>query len=432
MSTALVNCEIETFSVLSYSGKVTLIKSFSEEWGDVCVTRLLAAASGTLPESLDADGVHIAVDYFLSNESSSPKQLFVLSDGFGSCGDRLQRELQRAFSAGVDVVGVGLGLEPTAVDKAYYSYVTAATVAHLPEALRGLCSSQPASTETPDWYKRETTDLPQISSRVREEWKTHKDRKVYERLADRITKKLGVAHQVYLENTTGFSAAINLDICYVIDGTGSMSYYIQGAKTWIAEITKDICKRLKECGRDGNVKVACVIYRSSCCSSSASNEANVFDFDTAENLHQRIQSVKCSGGCGPAADVIGGIRKALDLRGWRRGSVQYLIEMGDQCPHGAYWNKSESKHNVEARKIDDDKRVIQSIRKRNMRFIFSTVVCETRNRLREGFKRNYDCPKEGLKLQELRSGVPTSGAQLHSPGLEFKKIILKSILSEIL
>ena len=276
----------------------------------------LSAAYSTLRESLDADGIHIAVDYFLANESSNPKQLFVFTDGFGSSGNRLKHKTKRATLAGVDVVGVGLRLEQTAVDKSYYSFVTAATVAHLPEALKGLCSSQPFATETPDWYKRESTAMKSISSKVKEEWKAHKDRKVYEGLADHISDKLSGAHHVYLENTTGFSSTMNLDVCYVIDGTGSMSSYIHGAKIWIVEITKDICKNLEECGRQGNVKVACVIYRSSCCSTSYSNSPNIFDFDFAENLSQRIHSVKCSGGCGPAADVMGGIKWALNLSAW--------------------------------------------------------------------------------------------------------------------
>ena len=432
MATALDNCEIKSFSILSYSGKVTLIKSFSEKWGDACVLRLLAAANSTLPESLDADGIHIAVNYFIANESSNPKQLFVFTDGFGSSGDRLQHEIKRATLAGVDVVGVGLGLEQTAVDKAYYSYVTAATVAHLPEALRGLCSSQPSATETPDWYKQESTAMQHISSKVKEEWKTHKNRKIYEGLADHISDKLSVAHHVYLESMTGFSASMNLDVCYVIDGTGSMSSYIREAKTWIVEITKDLCKSLKECGRQGDVKVACVIYRSSCCSTSPRNRADIFDFDFAENLSQRIQSVTCSGGCGPAADVMGGIEWALNLSGWRSDAVQYLIEMGDECPHGAYWNKVSTKDDVSADKIEKDKRLIRSIRDRKMKFIFSTVVSGVRERLGKGFKENYDSAKDGLELQELDFCGSTTGVKIQSPGAEFKKIILESILSEIL
>ena len=427
IAAALDNCEIETFTVMTFSDQVTLIKSFAEEWGEACVCRLLTAATDTRPGSLDADGIHIAVDYFLASESANQKQMFVFTDGYGSCGSRLQKEQQRAALAGIDVIGVGLGIEQTAVDKAYYSSVTAATVAHLPEALRGLFLVQPTS-DTPDWYEQQATSDSLIVADVQKEWNQHSSRKIYEGLADRISDELHVSHKVYVESTGGFSSQMKMDVCYVIDGTGSMSSYISAAKNWIVEITQDICKNLQQSGRSGDIRVACVIYRSSCCRDESYNEPDIFEFDKAENLGPRIQKVHTSGGCGAAADVIGGLKWALNLSRWRSDAVQYIIEMGDEAPHGDYWNISNSKHDRTKIQMQNDQKVIQSIRDRNIKLIFSTVVSGIRDRLRNGLQENYNCASKGLKLQELdfcKSGIS-------SPGAEFKKIILKSVLSEIL
>jgi hypothetical protein len=79
--------------------------------------------------------------------ASSPrgalKRLFVLTDGFGSGGSKmLAAALRRAEAAGVEVVGVAVGLEPSAVPRSYGRWITAALPGDLPDALEALFGAE--------------------------------------------------------------------------------------------------------------------------------------------------------------------------------------------------------------------------------------------------------------------------------------------------
>ena len=417
---ALDTCSIDTFCMFAFSDKVTVIKTMEMEWNEQCVFRLLSAASCTGPASADADCLHTVVSYMNSVRNGYPKFVFMFTDGFGSCGSRLHQELIEAWKQDVQVIGIGLGLEQPVVDKTYYSYITAATVAHLPEAFRSYASSSP-TVGSDLWYDSEK-GLDSHEKELEDVWKLHKGKKVF---GDDLTEELTVVLDAYAEHKTNFSQTMELDICYVIDGTGSMSSYISKAKTWIVNITKDISEQMSSSGRRDDIRVACVIYRSSCCSSSSSDKPDLFDFMSANELAPKIASVKCRGGCGPAADVIGGLTWALQ-RNWRTNAKKILIEMGDQCPHGEYWNKS--RHGRSDAEIEADKRVVRRIGERDIKFMFSTVVPGVRDLLKKGLRENYNDVKRGHKLEEL----DFARDKITGPGDAFKQLILKSIIKEIL
>ena len=419
IGSALDICSIDTFCMFAFSDKVTVIKTMEMEWNEQCVFRVLAAASCTGPASADADCLHTVVNYMNTVRNGYPKFIFMFTDGFGSCGNRLREELVEAWKQDVQVIGIGLGLEQPVVDKTYYSYITAATVAHLPEAFRSYACSVPV-IGSDMWYDSDKV----LDSRVKElgdVWSLHKNNKVF----DDLTEELTFIHDAYAQGKTNFSQAMELDICYVIDGTGSMSSYIHAAKDWIVRITNDISGQMSSSGRSADIRVACVIYRSTCC--SAWDKTNLFDFMSADTLAPKIASVQCNGGCGPAADVIGGLNWALQ-QNWRLSAKKILIEMGDECPHGKYWNKSISKHDRSDAEIAADKVVVRQIAERDIKFMFSTVVPGVRDLLRNGLRDNYNGVKKGQKLEELdfaRSNIST-------PGDTFKQLILQNIIKEIL
>ena len=416
---ALDSCSIDTFCMFAFSDKVSLIKTMEMEWNEQCVFRILAAASRTGPASADADCLHTILNYMNGVKNGYPKIIFMFTDGFGSCGTGLRQELVEAWKLDVQVIGIGLGLEQPVVDKTYYSYITAATVAHLPEAFRSYASS--SSTVRSDlWYDSEKV----LDSRAKElggVWSLYKNNKVF----DDLTEELTVVHDAYAEDKTNFSRRMELDICYVIDGTGSMSSYISGAKHWIRRITNDISAQMSSSGRSDDIRVACVIYRSSCCRSD--NGPNLFPFMSADALARNIASVKCGGGCGPAADVIGGLKWALQYN-WRPNAKKILIEMGDECPHGSYWNRNPHKHDRTSRQIAADRAVVRRLSERGIKFMFSTVVPRVRDLLRNGLSETYNDAKKGLKLEELEFGR----GNISGPGDAFKQLILQNIIKEIL
>ena len=418
IASALEICSIDTFCVFAFADRVTAIKPMEMQWDDQGVFRLLTAATNTGTASVDADCLRVVRSYLENIRNGYPKFVLMFTDGFGSCGNRLLEELIRAWKSNIQVIGIGLGLEQPVVDKTYYSYVTAATASHLPEALRSYAMAIPV-TSGETWYDDKEA-LVIRDAELDKEWSLLEDNRVF----DNLIEELGVLHEVYAEKTTNLCPRMQLDICYVIDGTGSMSSYISQAKDWIVKITNDISSKMSSAGRSGDIQVACVIYRSSCCSSGQSDQPNIFNFMPANELGERISSVRTSGGCGPAADVIGGLRWALQQR-WRSNSKKILIEMGDQCPHGSYWNKH--RHDRE-QPLESDKAVVKEIRRREIKFMFSTVVADVRDLLRNGLRENYNDIEKGYELEELDF---TKG-NIKGPGEEFKKLILGNVIKEIL
>ena len=421
IASALEICSIDTFCVFAFADRVTAIKPMEIQWDDQCVFRLLAAATNTGTASVDADCLHVVLSYLETIRNGYPKFVLMFTDGFGSCGNRLRKELIRAWKSNIQVIGIGLGLEQPVVDKTYYSYIAAATASHLPEALRSYAMAIPV-TSSETWYD-EKKPLVSRAAELEEQWSLHEDNKVF----DNLTEELGVLHEVYTETTTNLSATMKLDICYVIDGTGSMWPYIHQAKDWIVRITKDIAIKMSSADRSGDIQVACVIYRSSCCRPPPYDRLDIFDFMPANELGRQISSVQTGGGCGSAADVIGGLRCALQ-RNWRTNSKKILIEMGDECPHGSYWNKCTSKHDRTDSQIEIDKAVVREIRNKEIKFMFSTVVPGVRDLLKKGLRDNYNDSKKGYELEEL----DFTRGNIKGPGEEFKKLILDNVIKEIL
>ncbi|XP_062514237.1 uncharacterized protein LOC134189858 [Corticium candelabrum] len=424
IASALEICSIDTFCVFAFADRVTAIKPMEMQWDDQGVFRLLTAATNTGTASVDADCLRVVRSYLENIRNGYPNFVLMFTDGFGSCGNRLREELIRAWKANIQVIGIGLGLEQPVVDKTYYSYVTAATASHLPEALRSYAMAIPV-TSGETWYDDKETLVISYAD-LDKEWSLLEDNRVF----DNLIEELGVLHEVYVEKTTNLSPTMQLDICYVIDGTGSMSSYIRQAKDWIVKITNDISSKMSSAGRSGDIQVACVLYRSSCCrphGPGASNKPNIFDFMLADQLGERISDVKTGGGCGSAADVIGGLKWALQQK-WRPNSKKILIEMGDQCPHGSYWNKSTHKHDRSSSQIESDKAVVREIRNKEITFMFSTVVKGVRDLLRIGLRDNYNDSKKGYELEEL----DFSRGNIKGPGEAFKHLILDNVIKEIL
>ena len=89
---ALAQLDLESFSILLFGETVRLIKSSDIPWSRAAIFVLLKQLSfDTEFATLDADAIQCALALLTSSNVRGPKKIFVLSDGYGSCGARLSQ-----------------------------------------------------------------------------------------------------------------------------------------------------------------------------------------------------------------------------------------------------------------------------------------------------------------------------------------------------
>ena len=86
---ALSRLSLESFSILLFGERVRIIKSHEMPWDSAAIFTLLSSLSFDAEfASMDADAVECAVAVLDRSSQAGPKKVFVLTDGYGSCGLR--------------------------------------------------------------------------------------------------------------------------------------------------------------------------------------------------------------------------------------------------------------------------------------------------------------------------------------------------------
>jgi hypothetical protein len=94
MIAALEQCEIP-FSIVLFGEHVRIIKTEEQGWGPAVLWTLMSHLRTREDVTYDADGIEAALR-LVSMRSDAEKKIFVLSDGYGTCGLRLPLVLDRA------------------------------------------------------------------------------------------------------------------------------------------------------------------------------------------------------------------------------------------------------------------------------------------------------------------------------------------------
>lgn len=99
----------------------------------------------------------------------------------------------------------------------------------------------------------------------------------------------GDSHELKLQYAQ--PGSMTIDICFMLDITGSMRPWLEACKAQLREIAASIAPRiLKEYpSLDITLRYGMVAYRDVC---DGSNQFNVLDFTDADALHAKV----CSGG----------------------------------------------------------------------------------------------------------------------------------------
>lgn len=125
-----------------------------------------------------------------------------------------------------------------------------------------------------------------------------------------------------------------LDIAFVIDSTGSMMSYINGAKESIKEIMTQSQIRFKRFKADETLlKFGIVAYRDHPPQES-SFVTKIQDFTTYQSASAFLDSLTASGGGDPPEAVLDGLNEAVHSLKWRDTSEKILFLLLDNPGHG--------------------------------------------------------------------------------------------------
>lgn len=125
-----------------------------------------------------------------------------------------------------------------------------------------------------------------------------------------------------------------LDVAFVIDSTGSMMSYINGAKESIREIMIQSQIRFKRCKADEMLlKFGIVAYRDHP-PQEKSFVTKIQDFTTYQSASAFLNILTASGGGDPPEAVLDGLNEAVHSLKWRDTSEKIIFMLLDNPGHG--------------------------------------------------------------------------------------------------
>ena len=314
------------FSLLTAGRSTTLVKDVTHEWNQYAKAMVYEAIQFTDDSSNVADAVLHATEICSKSTSSKAKKtMFVITDGYDDTPRKLRMSLSYAESVGIQTIGLGVGYFSDAIMSYFPNYVVVNNPKILPDGLRQFYCGEGTvdSTEKAIKYQIEEEKYVQHGgktfSKLEEVWKENMA-EVYKEEVEK-TK-----HALYLAMSPARTAfnVMSIDLCFVMDTTGSMTPHIVSAKKYILKMTNDIKKNVEEkCGRQAKLRVGFVSYK------VVGNTGHLQNQPFTENIAQVksvLDTVRASGGRGHE-DKYDGMSKAMSFT-WE-STARFLVLIGD-------------------------------------------------------------------------------------------------------
>lgn len=209
---------VSNVSLFVFGESVQLVKPTDQEWDAACVLSLLSRFRQKHPCTHDADALRHALA--LLERQTGEKKVFMLTDGYGVGGLLpFAKQLKKAESAGIDVIGVSVGVDESNVDQVFGKWCKAALPPAVPDALRELFSDERSGALT-------SAHAADIELKL-EKWKLRGEasgtvdiKEMYRSFAE-LQKELRKTRIATLERGDRLDT-ITVDLVFVVDMTGSM------------------------------------------------------------------------------------------------------------------------------------------------------------------------------------------------------------------
>lgn len=231
---ALRQMNIQNFSAVLFGGAIYPVKLADMEWEDASIAALISLSTCVHePATMDADALLFAAELLDASNGRGPKKVFMVTDGYGSTGVKLAAALTKLDELGIDVLAMGIGPEAFFVPHCYNKWITAALPQMIPDALERLedqiqsqARKQAVNQKDPiDWLRLAL--LPEGAAESVEEVLLNKTR-AFPNLLEAMKTEREVKLKAGNKPTS-----FTIDICFVVDFTGSMSPWISAVKSLI-------------------------------------------------------------------------------------------------------------------------------------------------------------------------------------------------------
>ncbi|RIA91790.1 hypothetical protein C1645_101749 [Glomus cerebriforme] len=167
---------------------------------------------------------------------------------------------------------------------------------------------------------------------------------------------------------------MEVDLCFVMDCTGSMGGHIEGAKNCI----KEVAERMAKMEPAIKIRVGFCGYRDHC---DNDDRLQIFDFtNSCDEFKNNVSKVSATGGGDAPEDVLGGLNAAVHMS-WRN-SIRVLLHIGDCPPHGRRYNNASDDY------PDGDPNgltaecVLEEMRSAGIHYFFGKITNETETMIR--------------------------------------------------
>ncbi|CAM9362022.1 unnamed protein product [Ectocarpus fasciculatus] len=165
------------------------------------------------------------------------------------------------------------------------------------------------------------------------------------------------------------SPSVEVDLCFVMDCTGSMGSWINQAKKKLFAIIEQTKKDIANL----ELRVAFVGYRDF--EGHDNQYEGPYDFHSEEQLPQleaKLKKIRAGGGCGYVADVAGGLKHATTLS-WR-SPVRLCILFADAPCHGKMYHNVRDQYPKGCPKGVDPSDMIYQLHKLGVDFYFIRIA----------------------------------------------------------
>lgn len=230
--------------------------------------------------------------------------------------------------------------------------------------------------------------------------------RVYNDQVSKITEQLEYANGPLVR----LSSELKIDICFVMDTTGSMKGHLELAKKYIETLAKDIKKYAQDLGKSAILRIGFVAYKFF--SSADHIESYPFTQDI-EDLLRNVREIRCGGGCWTNGfeDTFGGMMEAMSLE-WE-AKAKFLILIGDTPDHilnckGCFSLFQDCQKVKAERHPGGVLHLVREMAVKNIRLFYVRITSHTADDEKR-FQKEYlkASPKGGFSLLDISGGGAT-------------------------
>ncbi|CAF1154913.1 unnamed protein product [Rotaria magnacalcarata] len=418
LTSSLIQCGIENFGIILFDHRVKILKKFDQPWDEYTIYMLLQNfIISPMVGTNDAMAVEYALDMLSQEPAANNKKMFVLTDGYTTCGLNLTEALVRADSENVEVIGIQIGFERPCVHRFYRDWIIATIPAALCDAFRYKYRKEnngpfPILQDDNQLLKKRiiqgTNDDPQ---KLLDEFK---------REFTSIETILRTERDAHLTSGSG-GGSMSLDVCFVIDITGSMTPWLSGIKKQINKITSGVIEDVEKSFPDMDfiLRYSVVAYRDE----GDNPKFDPLPFDTANRLDSKLTAdqrkdqrkiyhdsqsrrvseflakLKPMGGNDEPEDVLGALDHAMSLNWDAR--AKFIVLVCDAPAHGRDCNDSDADrfpNGLNNLKVED---VMKKLTEKNIDLILCHLKATATKKMAETFLTHLRKFQPNRKSDEL-------------------------------